>query len=106
MPWWLPCRRYEEWWIGPVSGDPADIPGWRRPYFDARAFPHDVWAMEQPVAYNHSYVWVDNGFVWTVPEFRLAGLNSVSNGAFSTSPFVFPVEPLFLEADAYWGQKA
>lgn len=98
---------YEEWWIGPASGDPTDIPGWRRPFFDTRAFPHDVWAMEQPVTYNHTYLWADNGFVWTVPEFRLAGLNSVSNGEFSTAPFVFPVgTPLFLEADAYWGQKA
>jgi hypothetical protein len=50
---------YEEWWIGPTSGDPSDIAGWRRPYFDDRAFPHDIWAMGQPVVHNGSLVWVD-----------------------------------------------
>ena len=109
---------YEEWWLGPLSGDPTDLAGWRRPYFDDRAFPHDVWAMEQPVPFNGSLVWLDNGAVWGVPQHRLAGLSCASNGEFSTATFGFPAAKaakaaaaggqgggLWLEADALWGEK-
>ena len=84
---------YEEWWIGPDSGNPIDMEGWRRPYdLETRAFPHDIWAMEQPVSHQGYMVWVDNGHVWGIPEHRLSGLNSVSNGEFS-SKFFFPLLP-------------
>lgn len=93
-------------WIGPASGDPTDMAGWRRPYFDDRAFPHDVWAMEQPVPFNGSLVWVDSGLVWGVPEARLAGLSAASNAEFTSAPFAFPAGGrLWLEADALWGEK-
>lgn len=97
---------YEEWWIGPESGDITDLSSWRRPYFDTRAFPHDIWAMAQPVEYNKSYVWVDNGRVWGIPQNRLAGITSASNAEFSTAAFDLPSnKQLWLEADVLWGQK-
>ena len=104
---------YEEWWIGPDSGNPIDMEGWRRPYdLETRAFPHDIWAMEQPVSHQGYMVWVDNGHVWGIPEHRLAGLNSVSNGEFSSKFFLWPEvkkpnnsNTLWLEVDAKWGEK-
>ena len=119
---------YEEWWIGPRSGDPTDMAGWRRPFFDTHAFPHDVWAMGQPVSVANatppsgvaasdfagmggtpsptpSLVWLSNGLAWGVPQNRLAGLNAKSNAEFTTFPFPFPLEPLWIDADALWGEK-
>ena len=46
--------------------------------------------MAQPVVYNGSSVWVDNGLVWGVPQFRLGGLHTTSNAEFSTKVFVVP----------------
>lgn len=104
---------YEEWWLGPPSGDPSDIPGWRRPFAsqETRAFPHDIWAMAQPLFHpaSSALVWVDNGHVWGVPENRLAGLQTQSNSEFSTKLFEMPPAPkssLWVEADVRWGQKA
>jgi hypothetical protein len=96
---------YEEWWLGPASGDPSELAGWRRPFFDTRAFPHDIWAMAQPLVLNDTLVWVGSGMVWGVPHNRLAGLHSASNGEFSTPAFTHPGTPMWVEADAYWGQK-
>jgi len=99
---------YEEWWIGPPNGDPTDLSGWRRPFFDTPAFPHDVWAMAQPVQYNNTWIWVDNGLVWGLPQNRLAGLSSLSNAEFSTAPFTMEADALsslWLDADSLWGQK-
>ena len=62
--------------------------------------------MGQPIEYNKSYVWVDNGMIWAVPQNRLAGVSSVSNAEFSTTPFALPADKqLWLEADVLWGQK-
>ena len=59
--------RYEEWWIGPPSGNPTEMTEWRRPYRDTKAAPHDIWLMEQPVTTATAHVWVDNGIVWGLP---------------------------------------
>lgn len=93
---------YEEWWLGPSDGNPTNMMGWKRPYFDTRAFPHDIWAMANPVMYNRSQLWVDNGAVWGLPENRLAGLYTSSNAEFTTLPFAMPKSQLWLNADAYW----
>ena len=68
--------RYEEWWIGPPSGNPTEMTEWRRPYRDTKAAPHDIWLMEQPVTTDTAHVWVDNGIVWGLPLYRLAGVYS------------------------------
>ena len=83
------------------------MPGWRRPFFDTRAFPHDIWAMAQPLLYNDTWLWVGSGHVWGVPKFRLAGLNTVSNAEFTTATFSWPTKPssLWVNADASWGEK-
>ena len=95
--------RYEEWWIGPPSGNPTEMTEWRRPYRDTKAAPHDIWLMEQPVTTNSAHVWVDNGIVWGLPLYRLAGVYSPGNGEFSTQPFSMPSTPLWLNAEATWG---
>ncbi|XP_065175323.1 uncharacterized protein LOC135805240 [Sycon ciliatum] len=93
---------YEEWWIGPNDGDPTNISEWRRPFYDTHAFPHDIWAMSQPLVYNNSHIWVDNGEVWGLPLYRLAGLYTDSNGEIVTSAFAMPGEALWLNAQALW----
>ena len=87
---------YEEWWIGPPSGNPTEMAEWRRPYRDTKAAPHDVWLMEQPVTTDAAHVWVDNGIVWGLPLYRLAGVYSYGNGEFSTAAFPMPAKPMWL----------
>lgn len=98
-----PTSRYEEWWIGPPSGNPTEMTEWRRPYRDTKAAPHDIWMMEQPVSTPQAHVWVDNGIVWGLPLYRLAGVYSPGNGEFSTKPFSMPSTQLWLNAEATWG---
>ena len=93
---------YEEWWVGPNDGNPTNLSQWRRPFYDVHAFPHDIWAMSQPVVYNDSHIWVDNGAVWGLPLYRLAGLYTESNGEVITSAFKMPSEPLWINAHALW----
>ena len=93
---------YEEWWVGPNDGNPTNLSQWRRPFYDVHAFPHDIWAMSQPVIYNNSHVWVDNGVVWGLPLYRLAGLFTESNGEITTKPFEMPGDALWINAHALW----
>jgi hypothetical protein len=69
---------------------------WRRPYRDTKAAPHDDWLMEQPVTTDAAHVWVDNGIVWGLPLYRLAGVFSYGNGEFSTAAFPMPAKPMWL----------
>ena len=91
--------RYEEWWIGPPSGNPTEMTEWRRPYRDTKMAPHDIWLMAQPVTTESAHVWVDNGIVWGLPLYRLAGVYSPGNGEFSTAAFPMPEKPLWINAE-------
>ena len=91
--------RYEEWWIGPPSGNPTEMTEWRRPYRDTKMAPHDIWLMAQPVTTESAHVWVDNGVVWGLPIYRLAGVYSPGNGEFSTAAFPMPEKPLWINAE-------
>ena len=93
---------YEELWVGPASGDPTDIQGWRRPYRDMQWAPHDIWLMANPVEFDGNHIWVDNGKVWGVKEHRLGGVYAPANGEFSTAPFELPLTPLWLEVAVSW----
>jgi len=94
---------FEELWVGPASGDPTDMAGWRRPYRDTRFAPHDIWLMAQPLDFNQSHIWVDNGRVWSVPQHRLGGVYAPANGEFSTQTFSMPGDgPLWIDAQAKW----
>eukprot|EP00117_Sycon_ciliatum_P018397 scpid74529/ scgid17025/ len=93
---------HEEWWIGPNDGDPTNLLEWRFPFYDTHAFPHDIWALSQPVVYNDSHIWVDNGAVWGLPLYRLAGLYTASNGEVITTAFQMPGTPVWINAQALW----
>ena len=71
----VPCARapavYEEWWLGPASGDAAQTSGWRRPYRRTHAAPHDAFLMAPPVAHQDQLLWVGStGRVYTLPMHR------------------------------------
>jgi len=93
---------YDEWWVGPADADPTNMMEWRRPFFDTRAFPHDIWAMAQPLLHNDSHIWVDNGKVWGLHLYRMSGIYTSSNAEFSTQPFQMPNEPLWVNAQILW----
>jgi hypothetical protein len=98
---------YEEWWVGPSSSDPTLLMDWTRPAFDTHAFPHDVWAMAQPVLYNPApshfpmksplpvdkmarHIWITSGTVFSLPMHRIVGIFTPGNGEFTTKPFAMP----------------
>jgi hypothetical protein len=69
--------------------------------------------MANPLFYNGSQIWVDNGKVWGIEENRLAGLFSSSNAEFTTLPFAYPAQTsaglgagtapaLWVNAEARW----
>eukprot|EP01052_Picozoa_sp_SAG31_P023827 SAG31_NODE_1988_length_6721_cov_11.339928_9_plen_174_part_00 len=63
--------------------------------------------MAQPVTTETAHVWVDNGAVWGLPLYRLAGVYSPGNGEFSTQPFKMPsTGKLWINAEATWGSWA
>lgn len=93
---------YEEWWIGPASGDITDMGGWRRSHRDTHAAPHDIWLMAQPVTTATQHIWVDSGTVWALDLYRLAGLYSPGNGQVSTPAFSMPKGRLWINVDAGW----
>lgn len=103
---------YEEWFVGPRSGDPADMAGWRRPFARStaigigRAVPTNAWIMAQPVDHGDTHVFVADGTVWQAPTFRIAGLYAPANGEFTTSEPVLMdraiLERLHLNAQASW----
>lgn len=92
---------HEEWWVGPEDADPTKMTEWRRPFFDTKAFPHDIWAMAQPVLFNNSHLWVDNR-MYALQEHRMSGIFSSSNAEFSTKPFAMPSNGLWVNAAALW----
>lgn len=97
---------YEEWWVGPASGDAADTRGWRRPYRRTHAAPRDAFLMAPPVAHGDELLWVGSvGSVFTLPLYRIAGIFAPANGEFSTPAFTVPKTPMWLNADAPWHSK-
>jgi hypothetical protein len=105
----------DEFWIGPTSGDPADLAGWARPFAGAPRLmmPPGVYLMPQPQvlpggAGGARHVFLDTATgtpgaaVWTLPLHRLAGLRAAANAAFTTAPFALPAAGLALNADAAW----
>jgi hypothetical protein len=119
---------YEEWWIGPASGDASDtlsceydneylqhrltlIPSiyvsvpskGRRPYRRTHAAPHDAFLMAPPVVYNDSLLWVGStGQVFSLPQLRIGGIYAPANGEFSTQAFRIPSTPLWVNVVAQW----
>ena len=93
---------WEEWWVAGPSRRAADLQGWRRPWRTTRAAPHDASLMASPVTFGDAHVWVDDGGVYTLPLYRLAGLYAPANAAVVTAAFAVPAAPLFLNADARW----
>eukprot|EP00041_Stephanoeca_diplocostata_P038948 m.1570885 g.1570885 ORF g.1570885 m.1570885 type:complete len:568 (-) comp25301_c0_seq53:1950-3653(-) len=95
---------YEEWWIGPSSGNVANMSEWRRSYKDTHAVSHDIWLMAQPVTTTTQHVWVDSGKVFALDLYRLAGIYSPGNGEFSTLQFSMPstADALWVNADVRW----
>merc|ERR1711920_1114367 len=75
---------------------------WRRPFFDTRAFPHDIWAMAQPLVHDDKHMWVDNGKVWGLPLYRMSGIFTSSNAEFSTQAFAMPASQLWVNAQVLW----
>ena len=124
---------YEEWWLGPPRGGntsssassssssssslgAADVAAWRRPYRETAAAPRDAWLMAQPAnvpaladGSAPRHVWVADGAVYTLPQFRVAGIYAPANVEFSTPPFTLPTAApssscrLTVNADAKWG---
>ena len=106
----LPTARhlFEEWWIGPTSGDAADTSGWRRPFRGFHAAPHDAFLMAQPVPFRNLLLWVGWGSVYTLPAERVSGIYAPANGEFSSPAFTMPSgatavsSGLYLNAAARW----
>ena len=134
---------YEEWWLGPASVSAgtnaslgaADVASWRRPYRETAAAPRDAWLMASPANVNMAaataadggsssssgsseprHVWVADGAVYTLPQFRVAGLYAPANAEFSTPAFALPAPSaaattasqggscqLTVNAEAKWG---
>lgn len=94
----------EEWWVSSSSQTgPEDFSGWQRPFKRFRAVTENVWLMSQPVVYNEQHVWVADTGVFSIPEYRIAGISAPANGEFSTKPFPFTSQSLWLNVDASWG---
>lgn len=97
---------YEEWWVGPASGDAADTAGWRRPYRDTHAAPLDAFLMAPPVAVGDELVWLGStGLAYTLPMYRIAGIYAPANGEFNTDVFVAAASPVWVNAAAVWHNK-
>ena len=47
--------------------------------------------MAPPLTLDGQHVWVGDGAVYTLPEYRIAGLYAPANGEISTPPFVLHV---------------
>ena len=93
---------YEEWWVAGVS-DAANTSAWRRSHRRTKAAPRDAFLMAQPVGYADSMLWVGStGSVYTLPQFRIAGLYAPANGEISTQAFTMPTAPLSVNADVHW----
>jgi hypothetical protein len=93
---------HEEWWVGPASGAPEELAGWRRPYRSTPAAPLDAFLMSQPATIDDKHVWIGSGRVYSLPLYRIAGLYSPSNAELVTTPLVVPSDPLAINADAHW----
>ena len=96
---------YEQWWVGPVSGDAAETTGWRRPVSirATHAAPHDAFLMAPPVTFEGKHVWVGStGTVYSLPLYRITGLYSASNAEAATHALTVPTHPLAINADARW----
>jgi hypothetical protein len=64
---------YEEWWVGPLAGNAAEVAGWRRPYRRTHAAPRDAFLMAPPVPHADELLWVGST-VYSLPIFRIAGI--------------------------------
>lgn len=86
-----------------------DVIAFFRPFRRTKAAPADIWLMAQPVTLDGQHVWVGDGSIFTLPEFRIAGLYAPANAEISTEPFVMPAAAatpsFYLNADAKWGSK-
>ena len=94
---------YEQWWVGPASGDAAETTGWRRPVSvrDTHAAPHDAFLMAQPATFQGKHVWVGStGAVYSLPLYRIMGLYSASNAEAATHLLMVSPVPLAINADA------
>jgi len=76
--------------------------GWRRPFKDTHAAPHDIWLMAAPITTPTQHLWIDSGNVYGIDLYRLAGLYSPGNGEFTTPTFEMPSGELWINADASW----
>ena len=94
---------FEEWWIGPASGDAADTAAWRRPVRRTHAAPHDAFLMAPPVPVGDQLLWVGStGLVYTLPIYRISGIYAPANGEFSSQVLTVPDTPLWLNVDVRW----
>ena len=59
--------------------------------------------MAPPVAFNDTLLWVGStGQVFTLPQFRIAGVYAPANGEFSTDVFTIPSTPMWANVVARW----
>lgn len=108
---------YVERLIGPASGDPTDVAGWRRPFRRDRVAPRDAMLSVGPVHIAGQLAWprLDDTApvgspgipLFGVPEHRVAGLYAPANAEFSTGVLRWPGGPgaLWLDVDAHWEQQ-
>ncbi len=92
---------YEELWMPPPSDLARDVMWYERPFRQSKFAPHDASLMAQPVVYNDTHVFVDDGQVLGVPLYRVAGLYAPANGVFTTKSFAMPTK-LYINADVHW----
>ena len=104
----------DELWLGPPSGDPAELANWTRPFGSGPPFaPLGVFLMPQPLflpQVGHIFLDAASGSpgaaVWMLPQHRLAGLRAFGNAAFTTAAFPLPASGLAVNADVNWPQAA
>ena len=91
----------------------ANISAWRRP-FRVRGRPSRMASRRDAAtpSYDpltppgaHEHVWLLNDKLLSLPKFRLGGLYSSANSAFTTAAFALPASGLFLNVDASFHGK-
>lgn len=94
-------------WVGPPSNRPELVGEWRRPFRLDHAAPSGLALMGQPVLLGNQHIFFSAGQTLAVPAYRLAGIYSPSNAAFSSPPFALPHTPsdLVVNVAAAWGAR-
>lgn len=91
---------FVEWW---VADDPTAINTWKRPFRNSDLTTDTLNRLHHaPVIYNHKYIEIQGQQVFSIPLYRITGLNTKLNAIIETHSFIVPPKALALNATALW----